>query len=179
MHGPRCEFRLSPKEVDKICEKLAELRKSMSREFSRRLRSVKNFKFWKATEFRIFLLYTGPVVLKGILKKDAYANFLLLHSAIRTLIDPGLVKLETNVTNAEICLQDFVRSYETMRICEHDFQCPHNLLHLASDARKYRALDNFSAFKFENHMTYIKRLVRKFDQPLKQLQKKLAELSCG
>ena len=114
LHGPRSEFRLSTKEVDNICSRLVELRKSMPREFSRRLRSIKSFNFWRATDFRTFLLYTGPIVLKGILKKDAYANFLLLHSAIQTLIDPGLVKLETNVINAEICLQDFVRSYESL-----------------------------------------------------------------
>ena len=46
-----------------------------------------------------------------------------------------------------------------------------------TDTKKYGALDNFSAFKFENHMTYIKRLIRKYDQPLQQIQKRLVELA--
>ena len=89
-----------------------------------------------------------------------YMNFMLLHCAIWTLIDRGLVALKRNVTNA----QPVNMTYNI-----------HNLLHLASDAWKYGALDDFNAIKFENHITYIKRLIRKFHQPLQQIQRRLAE----
>lgn len=33
---------------------------------------------WKATELRQLLLYTGPVVLKSVLPRQVYDNFMLL-----------------------------------------------------------------------------------------------------
>lgn len=36
----------------------------------------------------------------------------------------------------------------------------HNLLHLADDVQNYGALDEFSAFRFENHMISIKKNVK-------------------
>lgn len=44
-------------------------------EFNRKLRPFDEFTHWKATEFRTFLLYTGPVALKHILKTEMYENF--------------------------------------------------------------------------------------------------------
>jgi len=51
-------------------------------EFSRLPRSLDELEFWKATEYRTFLLYTGPILLKGRLKSSLYNHFLLLHCAI-------------------------------------------------------------------------------------------------
>ncbi|KAL0147026.1 hypothetical protein M9458_057550, partial [Cirrhinus mrigala] len=36
---------------------------------------------WKATEFRQFLLYTGPVVLCSVLRESSYHHFLTLTVA--------------------------------------------------------------------------------------------------
>lgn len=36
----------------------------------------------------------------------------------------------------------------------------HNLMHLANDVKKFGPLDIFSAFKFENNMTFIKKLLK-------------------
>ena len=51
-------------------------------EFNRKSRLLLEAKRWKATEFRQFLFYTGPVVLRKILNNDRYINFLCLHVAI-------------------------------------------------------------------------------------------------
>lgn len=51
----------------------------------------------------------------------------------------------------------------------------HNLLHLCSDVKIYGPLDKFSAFRFENYMMSIKRLLRKNEKPLQQLIKRYAE----
>lgn len=52
----------------------------------------------------------------------------------------------------------------------------HNLLHICSDVRTYGPLDNFSAFRFENYMTFIKRRLRKNEKPLQQLIKRYNEI---
>ncbi|KAG8197853.1 hypothetical protein JTE90_024254 [Oedothorax gibbosus] len=79
-------LKLSSRMVDEISERLKCFSKNVPTEFSRKPRSLREVKRWKATEFRQFLLYTGPVVLKDCVPLAIYQNFLLLHSAIFLLV---------------------------------------------------------------------------------------------
>lgn len=45
---------------------------------------------WKATEFRLFLLYTRPLVLKDVIPTRYYEHFLKLTVATRILCSPKL-----------------------------------------------------------------------------------------
>ena len=45
---------------------------------------------WKTTEFRLFLLYTGPIALAGRVAKEMYDNFMLLFVGIYILANPAL-----------------------------------------------------------------------------------------
>ena len=66
----------------------------MSKNFARKIKSLQEAKIWKATEFRQFLLYTGPVVLHGILKPTFYQNFLLLSVYAKLTLSHCLVFTE-------------------------------------------------------------------------------------
>ena len=50
----------------------------MPSEFARQPRRLQELDRCKATEFRQFLLYTGHVVLKGIVSKELFQHFLTL-----------------------------------------------------------------------------------------------------
>ncbi|XP_047122453.1 uncharacterized protein LOC124805950 [Hydra vulgaris] len=50
--------------ISKISKNLCSLREAMPREFSRQPKSLFEFRKWKATELRQFLLYSGAVVLQ-------------------------------------------------------------------------------------------------------------------
>lgn len=76
--GP-LSVRLNLRSINKISHLLMLLRNSTPSEFVRRPRSINDVKLWKAVEFRNFLLYTGPIVLRYILKKDIYYHFITLH----------------------------------------------------------------------------------------------------
>lgn len=52
----------------------------------------------------------------------------------------------------------------------------HSLIHLADDAKKHDVLDNFSAFKYANHLNKLKRLLRKLTCPLSQIIKRFSEM---
>lgn len=59
-------------------------------EFVRKTRTLNEVKRWKATEFRLFLLYTGIVVLKGFLPKNQYYHFVTLHVVTSILLNDVL-----------------------------------------------------------------------------------------
>ena len=87
-----------------ISKNLVFLKKLMPSEFSRKPRSLFELRLWKATEFRAFLLYTGPVVLKDKISPPMYKNFLYLSISIRILLKndsstAGLSKLFVLVTH--------------------------------------------------------------------------------
>ena len=87
---PSCK--LSQNIVVGISEKLGALRPYISKEFSKKSRSLAEFRRWKATELRLFLIYTGPVVLKGKLLPNYYQNFMDLSVAVRILLCTSLLK---------------------------------------------------------------------------------------
>nr|XP_047125729.1 uncharacterized protein LOC124807648 [Hydra vulgaris] len=64
VHGSKKKQCLSKTSLTTLSEKLVLFKQHVPKEFSRKPRSILEFKRWKATELRQFLLYTGPVVLK-------------------------------------------------------------------------------------------------------------------
>ena len=87
MKGPRI-CRLSQQQIQLISDNLVNLNGKLPSEFSRQPRSLDLIDRWKATEFREFILYTGPLVLKDILHEEYYFHFLTLHCAMRILLSP-------------------------------------------------------------------------------------------
>ncbi|KAJ8983167.1 hypothetical protein NQ317_016266 [Molorchus minor] len=53
----------------------------------------------------------------------------------------------------------------------------HNILHIISDVEYMGTLDKFSAFPFENMLQKIKNLIRKGDNPLAQVVKRISEIN--
>ncbi|XP_061902017.1 uncharacterized protein LOC133649199 [Entelurus aequoreus] len=69
LRGP-LTVRLPALIAERMSAKLQSMRPYVPIEFSRRPRSLRELDRWKATEFRQFLLYTGPVVLAGFLGSE-------------------------------------------------------------------------------------------------------------
>lgn len=81
----RSPSKLVYKDIENLSGHLVSLMRQIPCEFNRKSRALAEYKRWKATEFRQFLLYTGPVVLKHVLSNDMYLNFLTLHIAVTIL----------------------------------------------------------------------------------------------
>lgn len=173
LKGP-LSVRLSPRSIKRISYLLILLRSNTPSDFVRKPRSIQDFKQWKAVEFRNFLLYTGPIVLKYSLTKNLYNHVLMLHVATTILVRPHLYKTEF-INYLEALLKNVVLSFEILYGKKYISHNVHNLLHLCSDVRIYGPLDNFSAFPFENYLMAIKKLLRKNEKPLQQLMKRYSE----
>lgn len=51
----------------------------------------------------------------------------------------------------------------------------HGLIHLVNDVKKFDPLGDFSAFKYENYLQTLKKLLRKYDKPLQQIVRRYTE----
>ncbi|XP_063215738.1 uncharacterized protein LOC134527205 [Bacillus rossius redtenbacheri] len=165
--------RLSSKMVSEVSKALLEIKGCIPNDFSRSPRSLAEINNWKATEFRQFLLYTGPVVMKEYLTKDVYTHFLTLHVAVSLLVSPRVS--ECSVQYASKLLKHFVQSFGILYGNENISHNVHGLLHLSEDVLKYGPLDLFSAFRFESYMQTLKKLIRKNEKPLEQLSRRYIE----
>lgn len=173
--GPKkCKLRFY--DIDIISKKLASIKNHIPCEFARRPRSLTMYKYWKATEFRLFLLYLGPVVLRDVLPAKFYEHFLILHCAIYILASE-LSQTSEWRNYANDLLHAFVEAIGNLYAKELITYNFHNLLHLAADVTNFGCLDNYSAFPFESNMSKIKRLVRSPNNPLQQLSKRLLEFN--
>lgn len=166
--------KLRAKDVNDITNLLFKLRKYILCEFSRKTRCIVECKRYKATEFRLFLLYTGPIVLRQVPPK-VYNNFITLSLASTILISNHYSKYEHFISYAHELMKHFLTN--CIQIYGPDFISYniHSFLHLSDCVRLFGSLDNFSAFPFENFMQKLKKMVRKTSQPLQQVVRRIVE----
>lgn len=163
--------------ISKISELLIEQKKNIPSEFIRKPRTLQELKRYKATEFRQFLCYTGPLVLKSELSCDKYLNFLCLH--VSTIILSHMEYLNKNGNYAHDLLKYFVRTFIFLYGEQYASHNIHNLLHIYEDSKIFGILEKFSAFPFENYLQKLKKLIRKGDKPLAQIiKRKIEEDNC-
>lgn len=172
LHG-KPSHKLSKECVRKISDLLLSLKSYVPMEFVRKTRSLDEVKRWKATEFRFFLLYTGPLVLLNLIPSNKYLHFLTLHIAIRILMSTDLKK--TYIEFANSLLLYFIDQIAVIYGYEYISHNVHGLAHIVEDTKIYGTLDFYSAFPFENCLQILKKLVRKPNQPLPQIVRRLHE----
>jgi len=125
-------------------------------------------------EFRLFMLYVGKIVLKGILQTEVYNHFLAFSIALCILVSPTLSA--SHAMYAEQLLGWFVETCKQLYGDEFLVYNVHSLTHLAAEAVTFGSLDSCSGFPFENYLQQMKRLVRSGRNPPVQIAKRLGEM---
>lgn len=167
------KMKLSGRNQGQISKRLECIAQYCPREFSRKPRPLSDYKDYKATEGRQFTLYTGLVALRGIMDEQGYKHFLLFHAAIRALCSSPLSP--TLINFAKLALEKFVETCPRFYKLTFLSYNVHALLHLAQDAERLGPLDTFSAFPYENNMTFFRTVYRKPHSPLQQFALRQAE----
>lgn len=175
LEGKYAVSKLSGRQINIISARLVSCSVYCPREFSRRCRSIVDYKNFKATEFRTFLIYTGPSVIRDVVTQNVYIHFLLLSCAIRILMSD--ISSNEDILFAKQALRKFVILSENLYGIEFMSYNLHGLLHLADDVQLLGKLDSFSAFDFENYMPEFRNFVRKPHLPLQQFIRRLHELN--
>lgn len=107
----------------------------------------------------------------NVLEEKYYSYFLLLVCANRILCNP--IDCSKNKVCASQLLQEFVIQIEQLYGKHNVSYNVHSLIHLSEDVKRFGKLDNYSAFKFENFMQQMKKMVKKGSHPLQQVRNRL------
>lgn len=162
------------KMFDALNARFQSFRAYVPSDFERKPRTLKEFGSFKANECRQMLLYTIPVLLKGLVSEQLYGQFIKLHVAIRLLSDP--LRYKDNIAAARKLISEFVFDYdESFGKSNFTFNT-HVLLHLPDYAELYGPIYSFSAYKYENHMRLIRRLLRRKNGHLQQFFNRCEEM---
>lgn len=171
LHGGM-QYRLQHRAVDEISTRLITLKPSIPIEFARKPRRLDYLKLWKATEYRLILLYTGPLAFKSVLNKNIYIHFMTLHVIIRILSSEDL---HEHLNYAQDLIRFFIKTFIKLYGVENISHNVHSIIHLVDDVKRFGPLDNFSAFKFEKYMQILKKYLRKAEKPLQQVVRRCIE----
>lgn len=158
-----------------LSNNLTNTKNQIPSDFNRKPRGLDEVDRWKATEFRQFLLYTGPCILSDLLSPSLYVHFLKLSLALRILLTHD--DCINNNECAKKLLLSFVRDVSVLysdNMLTYNFHC---LTHLNSDALKYGSLDNICAFKFENFLQQVKKTVKNGTHVVEQVYNRWVEKS--
>lgn len=167
--------RLSKTAFDAMNTRFLSFRQYTPSEFERKPRTLEELVHFKANELRQLLSYTLPVLLKGFVSEELLQQVLLLHCAVRLLQDPNSYRENANA--ARHFLQLFVANYSATFGQRNFTYKTHNALHIPDDVVKYGPLYSISAYKAENHLRYLRALLRKQDLHLQQVSNRLSEIS--
>ena len=114
-------------------------------DFKRKLRPLNEIKFFKANEIKVWLLYVGPIVLRGLISPALYERLHLLSYFTRLLLSSNIF-----VNEADKLIKKFLNQME--EICGPNVFSPnvHSLNHLSWQVKNYGPLWCTSAIMFES-----------------------------
>lgn len=168
------KVRMSAGQINEVTQRLLSLRKVIPSCFARKPRNLGDIDRWKATELRQFAVYTGKIVLKGILADPLYEHFMAFSVVLSLLLCPTLA-VEHNSYSKEL-MKYFVGKTKELYGDHFMVYNIHSMVHLPEEAMAFGSLDACSAFPFENYLGKLKRLVRSGKRPLAQVVKRLVEI---
>lgn len=164
----------SASQIASLSSMLEDCNSRKPREIHRSIRNIKSVKFWKGTEYRTFLLYLGPVVLKDLLCIEAYHNFLTLFSAVTIVSCKSYLKY---IQIADCLFKDYIGQFISIYGIDAISSNVHNVAHVINDVKKFGNLSEISTYPFENYLGQLKSLVRTGNRPLSQIAKRVSEFS--
>lgn len=172
---PKSKARLDGKTIDKICQKLKQLRPYFPSEFNRQIPAITEIHRFKATELSHFLLY-GFLQVKHLFPKHIQDHFLLFTCAARILNDPSSIASGLNV--AKRLLEKFYNQAGEIYGDEIYDLNMHNLTHIVDDIQNASGdMSKETCFEFENFKHCIKLCIKFGPDPLVQACARDIEMS--
>lgn len=148
------DFSISEKS-DQLNNRLENIHPTL--DITRLPRPITDIKYWKASEYRSFLLYYGGPVMYGLLDETRFQHYMHLVNAIHILLGHSSV---FDVNKAENMLMSFCENFESLYSRSFMTLNVHQLVHMAEGVRCLGPLYTHSCFPFEDKNGFILKLIR-------------------
>lgn len=143
-------------------------------EFQRKLRSFgDDLGSMKGTEFRQYLLYVGPLLLKGIVDEEKVQNLLKLQIA-SLIFSHSRFSMYYNEANT--LMRTFIVEFAAIYHPCFVTYVVHSLCHMKKYIDLYGNWDNFSTFEYESFNSSVKHLLQTNVMPLTQVTNRIVEI---
>lgn len=157
--------KMSARNISVLNKRLCQIKEYIPNIFTRKARSTTEIAYYKMTEVRQLLLYTGKVVFKGLMATDAHYMHLLTYNVLCALM------VDEKMARPFRELQDFLAQkfcFEALRIYGSAFMVSnvHAHLHFPQVATNFGSIDTVSAYMFENKLGELKRSIRSSHRPI-------------
>lgn len=168
-------LRNTPKTLSSaINNRIEQFKKTEPIEFQRTLRSfIECLGTMKGSEFRQYLLFVGPLLLKGIVEDDIFINFLKFHIASIIFSHKRFAQY---YDEADKLMRMFIEEFAAVYHPCHVVYVVHSLCHMKKFVDLYGPWDNFSTFEYESQNRAVKDLVRGNVKPLTQVTNRIVEI---
>lgn len=165
---------LSSTDHNEIKRRIEQFKKTEPVEFQHNLRSfIESLGSMKGSEFRQYLLFVGPLLLKGIVDEEVFSNFLKLHIASTIFTHK---RFASYYTEADQLMRMFIEEFAAVYHPCHVVYVFHSLCHIKKFVDRYGPWDNFSTFEYESQNRAVKDLVRGNVKPLTQVTNRIIEI---
>ena len=132
-----------------VSKRLLAFRNVTTSDFARRPRSLNEIAYWKATEFRFFLVYGAYFVLRKNVSEIIFDHFMCLNAAMCILLCDTLSADGVYLKFAHELLLYFVSKSCDIYGSEFLVYNVHSLVHLTQEVERFGKLDNTGAFIFD------------------------------
>lgn len=166
--------KLSGRDIELMSKMLDDANTTKPVEIHRCIRKINCLKFWKGVEYRTFLLYLGPVILKDFLAPEVYLNFITFFCAVTIVSCKEYLQF---IHLSEQLFKDYIEQFIHIYGIDAVSSNVHNLIHITDEVKRFGNLTEISSYKFENFLGYLKSLLRGGSRPLAQIAKRVIELS--
>lgn len=166
--------KLSSTDYIEISRRIEKFNETQPVEFQRKLRSfIDSLGLMKGTEFRQYLLYVGPLLLKGIIDDEKISNLIKLQIA-STIFSHKRFDIYYN--EADTLMRMFVNEFAAIYHPCHVVYVVHSLCHIKYFVDLYGPLDNFSTFEYESLNCTVKSYLKSNVKPLIQVTNRIVEI---
>lgn len=143
-------------------------------EFQHKLRSfIEDLGTMKGTEFRQYVLFVAPLLLKGIISEKKIGNFLKLQIASIIFTHKRFAHY---YNEADLLMKMYVKEFAEIYGPSHATYVFHALCHMKTFIDIFGSWDNFSTFEFESYNCTIKHLLKGNVMPLTQITNRIVEI---
>lgn len=164
----------SKQEIVEISAALNKCNITRPLEIHRCIRNLDVVHHWKATEFRVVLLYVGIAVLKNRVSEAEYELFKILFCAVTICTSMAYRRYLPVARNL---FNDFIEKHIAIYE-EHSITMNiHNLSHVVDDVENFGPLPTISAYEFENSLHHLKLRLKQCNKPLQQITRRISELA--